>query len=50
MGGCGEVATPLFGDVFERLVGEPVDAIDEDDAVAVGGEGAGRWEADVGGG
>ena len=44
----GEIAAPLLGDVFEGLAGEPVQAVDEDAAVAEGGEGAGGWVADPG--
>ena len=44
----GEIAAPLLGDVFEGLAGEPVQAVDEDAAVAEGGEGAGGRVADPG--
>lgn len=40
----------MLGDVFVGLAGEPDDAVDEDEAVAVGGEGARGREADVCGG
>ncbi len=46
--GCGHVAAPFFGGVGGGLVGEDVEGVDEGGAVAVGGEGAGGWEADVG--